>query len=60
MPDQAAAPEDLAWLHAQLDGSPLLPDAQLKAHWHTVLPWLDTDTRYALAALLAWADHACR
>jgi hypothetical protein len=52
------SPDDLAWLAERIAESPLLPDATLRAHWRTLLPWLDVDARYGLAATLLWAEQS--
>jgi len=52
------SPDDLVWLARQIEDSPLLPEAALRAHWRTLLPWLDADARYALAATLLWAQQS--
>ncbi len=48
----AARPDDLDWLGALVGRSPVVPDARRRTHWLTLLPWLDTAERYALAATL--------
>jgi hypothetical protein len=56
--DGPALPDDLAWLDALVARSPLLPDARLRRHWRTVLPWLSTPARYKLAASLRSVEQA--
>ncbi len=58
MKDLAASPESDDWLRTVVQGSPLLPDAALRRHWHTVIPWLPTAARYELAAILLEVEHA--
>jgi hypothetical protein len=48
----AARPDDLDWLGALVRRSPVVADARRRAHWRTLLPWLNTAERYALAATL--------
>jgi hypothetical protein len=50
-------PADAAWLSALVERTPLLPDATLRQHWQTVIPWLPTAERYELAAILLGIEH---
>lgn len=54
----AESPEDGAWLTELIRHTPLLPDAASRAQWLRVLPWLDTEARYALAAALLGVERA--
>jgi hypothetical protein len=47
-----ASPENDDWLRALIDRSVVLPDPALKRHWRTLVPWLPTQARYELAAIL--------
>jgi hypothetical protein len=47
-----ASPENDDWLRALIDRSPVLADAAIKRHWRTLVPWLPTQARYKLAAIL--------
>ena len=55
----AATPDDVDWLAQLVARSPLLPEAGLRRAWRTVLPWLDVEARYALAATLLSTEQAC-
>lgn len=46
------SPEDISWLIGLIQHTPLLPEPALRAQWRQVLPWLDADARYSLAATL--------
>jgi hypothetical protein len=61
LPTNAASgtPDDLDWLAELIARSPLLPDVGSRRAWRTVLPWLDVETRYALAATLLSIEQAC-
>ena len=50
-------PDDPNWLSDVVNRSPLLPDADLRAHWRRVIPWLRPDQRYELAACLLWFEQ---
>jgi hypothetical protein len=52
-----AAPENDAWLKQLVSRSPLVPDASLRRHWRTVIPWLPVALRYELAAILLDVEH---
>jgi hypothetical protein len=52
------SPENDEWLGELIDRSPVLPDATLRRHWRTVVPWLTTAARYELAAILLDVEHA--
>jgi len=52
------SPDDDEWLAELLWRSPLLPE-DLRQHWMTLIPWLATADRYALAAILVRIEHAC-
>ena len=52
------SPEDDAWLRALVDRSPLLADPALHRHWRRVIPYLATQARYELAAVLLQIEHA--
>jgi hypothetical protein len=54
-----AAPDDDAWLAALVRRSPLLPDATLRRHWQTLIPWLRAQERYTLAGVLLDVEHRC-
>ncbi len=57
-PRLLARPDDLDWLSELVGRSPVVANARRRAHWQTLLPWLDTGERYALAAaLLDVAQH---
>ena len=47
-----ASPENDDWLRALIDRSAVLPDATIKRHWCNLVPWLPTQARYELAAIL--------
>ncbi|MBV9358672.1 MAG: hypothetical protein JO023_24455 [Chloroflexi bacterium] len=51
-PRPTARPEDLDWLRALAGRSPVVTGERRRAHWQTLLPWLDTSERYAFAAAL--------
>ena len=53
-----AAPENDRWLVQLIRRTPLLPDAMLRRHWQTVIPWLPKDLRYELAATLLEIERA--
>ena len=42
MTENSSKPEDVTWLRALVERSPLLPDQRLRAHWQRVIPWLLT------------------
>jgi hypothetical protein len=52
------APDDDPWLARLVGQTPLLPDATLRHHWRTLIPWLPKDLRYELAATLLEIEHA--
>jgi hypothetical protein len=52
------SPEDARWLARLVERTPLLPDATLRRHWRTLIPWLPKDLRYELAATLLEVEHA--
>ena len=54
----APAPESDAWLEALIERSPLLPDAALRRHWRTLIPWLPNELRYELAGALLETERA--
>jgi hypothetical protein len=56
---RGVSPENDAWLTLLMRHSPLLPEAQLRHHWQTLIPWLATADRYTLAAILLEIEHAC-
>jgi hypothetical protein len=47
-----ASPENDDWLRALIERSALLPDAAINRHWRSLVPWLPTQARYELAAIL--------
>jgi hypothetical protein len=55
----SASPEDDEWLSALVRQSPLLPDPTLRRHWLSLVPWLSTEQRYTLAAILVEVERAC-
>ncbi|MBV9543188.1 MAG: hypothetical protein JOY61_02290 [Chloroflexi bacterium] len=56
----AESPEDRTYLAGLIERSPLLPEARLRAHWLGLLPWLEVDERYELAAVLVNVEHVIR
>lgn len=63
MPSESTAetrPDDPAWLRALIARSPLLPDATLRAHWQSLVPWLPVELRYELAGILLDVELTCR
>jgi hypothetical protein len=52
------SPENDAWLQDLVDTSSLFPEARLRAHWRTVVPWLPVSARYELAAILLEVEQA--
>jgi hypothetical protein len=54
------SPEDDVWLGKLIDRSPLLPDAVLRRHWRSLVPWLPVAARYELAAALIEVERHVR
>jgi hypothetical protein len=59
MSQSSGSPDDLAWLSGLVGRSPLLADVQVRQHWLKLLPWLPTQARYTLAAVLLEIEQAC-
>ncbi|MDQ6673626.1 MAG: hypothetical protein M3069_23270 [Chloroflexota bacterium] len=51
------SPESDAWLAALVDRSALVPEASLRRHWRSVIPWLPITLRYELAAILVEIEN---
>jgi hypothetical protein len=49
-------PANTDWLCALVNRSALVPEAALRRHWHRVIPFMSTDQRYELAAVLLEAE----
>jgi hypothetical protein len=52
-------PDDVQWLRTLVRRSPVLADAAVRRHWLKLVPWLSTDNRYTLAAILLDIENAC-
>jgi hypothetical protein len=52
------SPENGPWLRELVNRSPLLADPALRRHWRRLIPWLPTQARYELAAVLLDAERA--
>ena len=52
------SPDSDAWLRQLIARSLLLPEANLRRHWQTLVPRLPRSARYELAAVLLEVEHS--